>query len=50
MDARAPKEWKPLTSMPDGARSWAMPGYGDLEAEWRTATAGYRGWSWRGPT
>ncbi len=34
MDARAPEKWKPLTGMPDGARSWAMPGYADLEAEW----------------
>lgn len=45
MDAQAPEKWKPLTGMPDGAEGWAMPGYGDLEAEWNECLGGLRGGS-----
>ena len=26
--------WKPITGLPDSAKTWAVPGYSDLVAEW----------------
>ncbi|MCY3932325.1 MAG: Fic family protein [Acidobacteria bacterium] len=42
MDAQAPEKWKPLSGMPDGAESWAMPGYADLEAGWNDCLSGLK--------
>ena len=37
--AERPEVWRPLTGMPEGARSWRTPGYRELAAEWASIRA-----------
>ena len=37
--AERPEVWRPLTGMPEGARSWRTPGYRELAAEWAAIRA-----------
>ena len=30
-----PEIWRPMTGLPQGAEQWAIPGYGELAAEWQ---------------